>query len=101
LDRKQQEKGDIPLLLTKLGSFADVTVVEDRAIVSIICNTDRSSEVMALAFQVVNKLGIRVEMLSQGASKVNIGMVIPMKDKELLISTLHACFFEGKLLSEI
>jgi aspartokinase len=35
-------------------------------------------------------------MLSQGASKVNISLVIPMKDKDRLIKSLHACFFEGK-----
>jgi aspartate kinase len=45
-------------------------------------------------------LGVKVEMLSQGASKVNISLVVPMKDKELLIKSLHACFFEGKLPEE-
>lgn len=79
-----------------MNQFADVKVYMDRAIVSIICNTDRSSEVMSIVFQVVKNLGIKVEMLSQGASKVNIGMVIPMKDKEVLMRKLHACFFEGE-----
>ncbi len=101
LDRKQQEKGDIPLLLSILGGFADVNVYQDRSIVSIVCNTDRSSEVMALAFRIVQKLDIKVEMLSQGASKVNIGMVIPMKDKERLMMALHACFFENKSVEEL
>jgi len=101
LDKKQQDKGDIPLLLAKLKKFADVTVLEERAIVSVICNIDRSNEVMATAFKVVDTLGIRVEMLSQGASKVNIAMVVQMKDKDLLIKSLHACFFEGVSVSDI
>eukprot|EP01035_Chromulina_nebulosa_P016884 gene16884-22372_t len=101
LDKKQREKGDIPLLISKLQEFADVNVYEDRAIVSIICNLDRSSEVMSIAFSVAHKLGINVEMLSQGASKVNIGMVIPMKEKERLMLALHACFFESKSIDDL
>jgi len=56
---------------------------------------------MAMAFRVVEKLGIRVEMLSQGASKVNIAMVVQMKDKDTLIKTLHHCFFDGLLIDDI
>lgn len=33
-------------------------------------------------------------MLSQGASKVNISLVVQMKDKDRLIKALHARFFE-------
>jgi hypothetical protein len=42
-----------------VNAFApsEVTVLEERAIVSVICNIDRSNEVMALAFKVVEKLG--------------------------------------------
>jgi hypothetical protein len=36
---------------------SDVSVFEDRAIVTLISNLDRSSEVMALAFQVMAQLG--------------------------------------------
>ena len=70
-------------------------MLEDRAIVTLISNLDRGSEVMATAFQVMEKLGITPEMFSQGASKVNISFVVQMRDREHLIKTLHACFFEG------
>ena len=99
LDSKQP-KDTIPLLTSKLQNFADVTIVQDRAIVSLICNIDRASEVMAKAFRVIEKLGITVEMLSQGASKVNISVVVGMKDKDTLIKKLHACFFEGEKIWE-
>jgi aspartate kinase len=95
LDKKQREKYDTPLLIEKLNKFADTTVFEDRAIVTLISNLDRSSEVMATAFRVMEKLGVTVEMFSQGASKVNISFVIQMKDRETVIRALHACFFEG------
>lgn len=95
LDKKQREKYDTQKLIEKLNKFADTTVFEERAIVTLISNLDRSSEVMATAFKVMEKLGITVEMFSQGASKVNISFVIQMKDRETVIRALHACFFEG------
>ena len=52
LDKKQVVK-DTQKLLNKLNQFAETTVFEDRAIVTLISNLDRSSEVMAIAFQVM------------------------------------------------
>ena len=57
LDKKQREIGDVPLLQSKLKSIAEVTIFDERAIVSLISNLDRSSEVMATAFKVLEKLG--------------------------------------------
>ena len=45
LDQKQKDKQDMPLLLTKLNQIAEVVVFDERAIVSLISNLDRSSEV--------------------------------------------------------
>jgi len=101
LDKKQREKGEIPQLLSKLGKFADVTVYEDRCIVSLISNIDRSAEVMSTAFKVMQMLSIPCEMLSQGASKVNISIVVQMKFKDMLIKALHACFFEGEKAEDL
>jgi aspartate kinase len=101
LDKKQREKEDLPLLLSKLREVADVTEYKERCIVSLISNLDRSSEVMATAFRVMERLGITAEMLSQGASKVNISMVVQMKYKEALIRALHACFFEGQNIDDL
>jgi aspartate kinase len=95
LDKKQIETGNVPKLLEKLGLISEVAVLEERCIVSLISNLQRSSEVMALAFRVLEKIGVTVEMLSQGASKVNISLVVKMSEKERVIKALHACFFEG------
>ena len=40
-------------------------------------------------------------MMSQGASKVNISIVVQMKDKDRLIMAMHACMFEGKSVDDI
>ena len=69
--------------------------MEERAIVSLISNIKRAAEVMSIAFRVMDRLDIKLEMLSQGASKVNISIVVKMKDKDRFIRALHACFFEG------
>jgi len=37
---------------------------------------------------------VTVEMLSQGASKVNISLVVKMEDRERVIRALHSRFFE-------
>lgn len=95
LDKKQREKEEKSTLLQKLRAVAEVTEYQSRCIVSLISNLERSSEVMSTAFKVMEKLGITAEMLSQGASKVNISIVVQMKYKEALIKALHACFFEG------
>ena len=39
-------------------------------------------------------------MLSQGASKVNISIVVQMSEKDALIKALHAVFFEGISLDD-
>ena len=46
-------------------------------IVTLIANVEQSSTVLAIVCAVMTKLAIPVKMVSQGASKVNISIVIP------------------------
>jgi aspartate kinase len=111
LDKTQRAKGDPDRLVRMLGEFSDVKIKDDRAIISLIANVDRSSEVkittpcsslnahtlskvMAMVFAVLQREGIRVEMLSQGASKVNISLVVHLDHAQRAVKALHACFFE-------
>ena len=77
-------------------STAPGEVKRGRAIVSFIADGSRSSLVLATVFVVLHRAGIRVEMLSQGASKVNISLIVAEADAKRTISELHACFFEGQ-----
>ena len=43
-------------------------------------------------------LDLQVEMLSQGASKVNISLVVPQEKAEDALRALHSCFFEDVCL---
>lgn len=95
VDKKNTEQQNILKLISKLQTFAEATILKERCIVSIICNLEKSNEVMAKAFATMEKLGIQCEMLSQGASKVNISIVVQMEEKDALIKALHSVFFEG------
>lgn len=44
-------------------------------------------------FGVLDDLDINVKMISQGASKTNISLIVPLDDAESAVQALHAEFF--------
>jgi len=93
LDKKSSVFKGHPLCLD-LEDIAKVDVKEGKAILTLIADVERSSEVLATVFQVFMEKGIHVEMLSQGASKVNISFIVADSVIEDAIHSLHMCFFE-------
>jgi len=91
---KRQDSGDIDSLIKSLSSVSNVKRKNDRGILTLITDTARSSEVLATAFRVFSESGIQVEMMSQGASKVNISFIVPGNQLEGAIYQLHSCFFD-------
>ncbi len=91
---KKQNPEQIEQAVENLSKYANVMVKEDRAILTLITDVGRSSEVLATAFRVFNQQDIRVEMMSQGASKVNISFVLKNDQIDNAILNLHKCFFE-------
>ncbi|CAM9764782.1 unnamed protein product [Discosporangium mesarthrocarpum] len=51
---------------------------------------------MAEVFAVMRDTGVQVLMLSQGASKVNVGLVVCEDDLEAALKSLHRHFFEER-----
>ena len=99
LDRKSKiNEGDE--ILDDLAPYADVTIKQNRSILTLIADVERSSEVLATVFSSFSKMGIKVQMLSQGASKVNISFVVKDEDLERAVENLHQCFFEGSCIFE-
>lgn len=94
LDKKQKEE-NLSKLIVDLTKYADIEVQEERAILTLIADVDRSSDVLATAFSVFSARDIKVEMLSQGASKNNISFVLKDDQLEDAIIHLHSCYFEG------
>ena len=97
LDRKQ-ESTSIENLIVDLGDCSNVIRKDDYSILTLIADINQSSQVLATAFAVFSKQNIQVEMMSQGASKVNISFIIKTDRLEESICQLHSCFFEGKCI---
>jgi len=81
-------------VLDDLSDVADIEVTGGRSIVTLIANVKQSSHLIATVFEVLSTLNVQVEMLSQGASKVNISIVIPGEREKEVVRALHSCFFE-------
>jgi len=95
---KKQNLDETAGAVKDISAYADVSVKKDRGILTLITDVNRSSEVLATAFRVFHEQGIQVEMMSQGASKVNISFVLKNDELDDAILNLHRCFFEGKCI---
>jgi aspartate kinase len=78
----------------ELSKIAHVEVKTEKAIVSIIGNVKRSSEILVRAFRTCQFLGVTVQMISQGASKVNISFIVNDTEAAEVVKALHLDFFE-------
>ena len=86
-------KANLDGLLADLRSASDVTVKTSKSIVTIICDVEHSSEILAKGFDALSKNGINVQMISQGASKVNISMLVESEETNKVVQVLHSAFF--------
>jgi aspartate kinase len=87
---------DLTELKKELSRIAAVEIRTGRAIVTIIGNVKRSSEILARTFRTCELLGVPVQMVSQGASKVNISFIVDDREADEVVKGLHGDFFEGK-----
>jgi aspartate kinase len=87
---------DLTDLKKDLARIASVEIRTGKAIVTIIGNVKRSSEILARAFRTCELLGVPVQMVSQGASKVNISFIVDDHEAVEVVKGLHGDFFEGK-----
>lgn len=79
--------------LTELERFAQVDIKRDRSIVSFIADVKRSTQLIAKVFGVLALNDIQVEMISQGASKVNVALVVHDNHAIDCVNLVHSCFF--------
>lgn len=98
---KQQDKSDIQALVNDMSPYAEVTLHSGKSILTLITDVERSSEVLATVFRVFASQHVSVEMMSQGASKVNISFIIPDSQLETAVLNLHKCFFEDKCIVNV
>jgi aspartate kinase len=85
---------DLGELKKELAKIASVEIKTGKAIVSIIGNVKRSSEILARAFRICQLIGVTVQMISQGASKVNISFIVNDTESAEVVKALHMDFFD-------
>ncbi|XP_061358535.1 aspartokinase 1, chloroplastic-like [Gastrolobium bilobum] len=88
---------ELDYVVEELEKIAVVNLLKNRSIISLIGNVQRSSLILEKAFHVLRTLGVTVQMISQGASKVNISLVVNDSEAEQCVRTLHKAFFESEL----
>lgn len=84
---------DLGDLKKELSQVATVEVKTGKAVVAIIGDVSRSSEILACAFNTCKKLGVQVQTLSHGASKLNICFAVNEDEAGGLVKALHNDFF--------
>lgn len=87
-------KGDMTGLIADLKNVADVEVRSGKAIVTIVCDASHSSAILASGFEALSEEGINVQMISKGASKVNISVLVNEEEADRTVQVLHKAFFE-------
>lgn len=82
-------------VVEELEKIAIVNLLQRRCIISLIGNIQMSSLILEKAFCVLRTNGVNVQMISQGASKVNISMIVNDNEAEQCVRALHSAFFEA------
>ena len=86
-------KADLTGLLEDIGRIAEVKATKNKAIVTLICDASHSSSILKDAFAALHEANINVQMISQGASKVNISMLVDDNQANDVVSILHKALF--------
>ncbi|CAN8299729.1 unnamed protein product [Cochlearia groenlandica] len=89
-----QRTNELDHLVEELEKIAVVKLLQRRSIISLIGNVQKSSLILEKVFQVLRSNGVNVQMISQGASKVNISLIVNDEEAEQCVRALHLAFFE-------
>ncbi len=76
-----------------LFKIANIDIKTDKAIVTVIGDVERSSEILSRAFRVCADAGVQTQMISQGASKVNFSFIVNDTQASEVVRRLHKEFF--------
>jgi aspartate kinase len=86
---------DLAALKKELSHIAHIDIKTGKAIVTIVGNVKRSSEILSRTFRICQLIGVTVQMISQGASKVNISFIVNDSEAVEVVRALHLDFFDG------
>jgi len=93
VDRPEELEHSLPQL-KELGS---VVITPGRAILAMVGEGMKYAKGTAgRMFSSLGEAGVNIEMISQGASEINISCVIKEEDAEQGLSAIHHAFLEGE-----
>lgn len=91
---------NLEAIVRDLSAFSQVTVERDRAIVCLVGEQMRKTPGIAgRTFHAIKD--ININMISQGASEINLTFVISNADVDTVVKKLHDEFFSGNLPADI
>jgi len=94
----QQELDNV---VEELEKIAIVHLLQQRAIISLIGNVRQMSLILEKTGHVLRKSGVNVQMISQGASKVNMSLIVHDSEAKALVEALHQAFFQDDVLAQV
>ena len=87
---------DLNELESELREIGEVVVEKDKSIVCLVGNGMKGAPgAISKIFDIVAKNNINIDMISQGASEINLGFIVDGKDVEKAVQCLHKEFFGG------
>ena len=89
-----QDQSIVKESLNEIGNIYDIVKHQNVSIISLISDVSKSSIVISKVFNILERNNINVLMMSLGASKVNIGLVVNKEDGIFVLKILHEFFFE-------
>ncbi|HLC96425.1 MAG TPA: lysine-sensitive aspartokinase 3 [Candidatus Nanoarchaeia archaeon] len=88
-----QEK-DLDKIIKECSKFADVKVSNGKALICLVGEgMKHTAGIAGKIFSTIGKNGISIEMISQGASEINISFIVSEAQREKVINILHDEFF--------
>ncbi len=91
---EESQAARLEAALRELEAIGRTTVAKGKAILGVVGQGLRETKgIGAKAFAALARAGINVEMISQGATRINLGVVIDAKDAEAGVRALHEEFF--------
>ena len=89
-------KKDLTPVARELSGIADVEIEAGKAIVCVVGEGIRTSaDTVADIFETLRRAGVVTRMISMGATRINVSLLVAEGDVETAVRALHRVFFEN------
>jgi aspartate kinase len=90
------DAANLDAAVTELAAFAEVRIEREKAILCIVgAGLHDDPAVLSRVFSTLTEAGISPRMVSVGASRINVSLLVDMADEAEAVRVLHREFFSG------